>query len=139
MGFQFRPKLDALKQGAVFVHPRLAEAQGRVHMEMGVDERRRDEVAVGVEGFHCLGFDARLQIDDSLILDGDVDPVSSIGQVGVSDQEVEHRGYSLNVDCGCLAQGASQGVEIFQTPSSRTIGTTVPPWAPLKNNWASAG
>ena len=47
---QLAPERDAFEQRAGLVEARQAERQRRVHVEVAVDEGRRDEVAAGVDG-----------------------------------------------------------------------------------------
>ena len=46
---QFAPERDAFQQRARVVEPRQAERQRRVHVEMAVDEGRRDQLAARVD------------------------------------------------------------------------------------------
>src|SRR5689334_10703853 len=57
---QLAPERDALEQGAGAVHPRQPEAQTRIHMEMRIDERCRDQEALHVELTRCGSGEPRL-------------------------------------------------------------------------------
>ncbi|NYH12876.1 hypothetical protein GGD41_000104 [Paraburkholderia bryophila] len=72
---QFAPQRDAFEQGARRVHARQAVRQRRVHVEVRIDERRRDERAGGVDFFGRACGQIRLDGDDAAGFDADVDRV----------------------------------------------------------------
>ena len=91
--FQLAPQRDALEQGAGAIDARNAVGQRRVHMEVHVHERRRDEAAGRVDGVAGLGVDARCDRLDSAGGYGDVG-AAAIAQGAVPDQNVDLHGPS---------------------------------------------
>src|SRR3546814_11204545 len=89
MRLQRAPEGDAFQQGAAPVQPRQAEAEGRVHVEVAVDEGRRHQVPAGVDLLPRRRLDLRSHFGDAAILHGDVLPAFAGGQGGVADDEVE--------------------------------------------------
>ena len=87
---QLRPELDALQQGAGAVHARHPVGQRRVHVEVGVDERRRDELALRVDRPLRLGPEVSLDGRDAAVPAGDRHPVAAVRQDRVGDDEIEH-------------------------------------------------
>ena len=73
------PDLDALEQGAAAVDAGPARAQGRVEMEVGVDEGRGDEPAVEGQGLAGRRLDAGRHLGDAPVPDGDVDADAAVG------------------------------------------------------------
>jgi hypothetical protein len=90
LGLELAPQRDAFEQRARLVHPRQAVAERGVHVEMGVDEGRRDELAGGVDLLRGAGRQRRLHGHDAAGLDADVLPAAAVGQAAVADDEVEH-------------------------------------------------
>ena len=86
---QLAPQRDAFEQGARLVEPRQAERQRRVHVEMAVDERRRDQPPLRLDDDARLGGDCGLDRDDAAVARGDVDSAAAVGQVRAADDEVE--------------------------------------------------
>jgi hypothetical protein len=87
---QFAPELDAFQQGAGLVQPRQAERQRRVHMEMGINERRRNQPSRRVDLLRALRSNPRLCRDDSPILDTDIDSCTAIRQIAAANYQVHH-------------------------------------------------
>jgi hypothetical protein len=73
MRLQLAPQRDTFEQGARCVHARQAIRQRRVHVEVRVDEWRRDERALRVDLFTCAGNQVRLDGDDAPAFDADID------------------------------------------------------------------
>src|SRR3546814_9662559 len=90
MRLQLAPEGEAVQQGAAPVQPRQGEAEGRVHVEVAVDEGRRHQVPAGVDLLPRRRLDLRSHFGDAAILHGDVLPAFAGGQGGVADDEVEH-------------------------------------------------
>ena len=70
------PQGDDFEQGAGLVERRLAQAQGGVHVEMGVHEGRRHKMAGGVDLLAGGRLDGRRNLGDAAVHDGDVNPMS---------------------------------------------------------------
>ena len=87
---QLAPQRDALEQRARLVEPRQAERQRRIHVEMAVDEGRRHEIALRIDGRARRAVDLRLHLDDAPVLAGDVLPAPAVGKRGVAQQQIEH-------------------------------------------------
>ncbi len=68
------------------VHPRQAERQRRVHVEMRIDEGRAHQQPAGVDHRAGLGVDGRLDRGDAAVAHGDVLALATIGQRGVPYQ-----------------------------------------------------
>jgi hypothetical protein len=84
---QLAPERDALEQGAGGVDPRQAVAEGRVHVEMRVDERRADEVTGRVDDGAGFGAEAS-DGGDAVALNADVGD-GAVGQRPALHQDVE--------------------------------------------------
>ena len=92
MRLQLAPQRDAFEQRARQVEARLSERQGRVHVEVAVDEGRRHEAPMGVDRLARLGFEVGLDCGDAACGDGDVLTLAAVGERGVADYEIEsHR------------------------------------------------
>ena len=83
--FQLAPQGDAFEQGAGGIHARQAVAERGVHVEVGVDERRRDQVAGGVDLLRALHGQGGADGGDAAVLDGDIDGMAPVGQAGIAD------------------------------------------------------
>ncbi|MCY1425536.1 hypothetical protein D9M71_413250 [compost metagenome] len=90
---QLAPQGDAFEQGAGGIHPRQAVGQGGVHVEVGVDEGRADQLAGGVQLLGGAGGQRGLQGDDAAGADGNVEAAAAVGQGAVADDEIEHGGF----------------------------------------------
>jgi hypothetical protein len=88
--FQFPPQRNAFQQGAGLVHARQAVTERRIHMEVGIDERRRQQAALRIDFARALGLQSRSDIDDAALVDGDIDALASVGQIGIADDQL-HR------------------------------------------------
>ena len=89
---EFAPERDPFQQGPGDVQPGQAERQRRVHMEVAVDERRRQKIAARIDGLLRLRADLRLDRGDASGGDRDVLPLASVRQRRVADDQVEiHR------------------------------------------------
>ncbi len=95
LGFQFAPKLDALKQSAGPIETRLTEAKGRIEMKMAVDEWRCHQAAAGVDHIFSVAIDVFRQPLDAPVANGDIYIGAAIGKIGVANQQVKH-GIFLN-------------------------------------------
>src|SRR5205823_13048575 len=80
-----------LEERAALVQPRLAKAEGRIHVEMGIDEGRAHQPAPGIDLAPGLGRDRRSDLGDPPILDGDVHSLAAVRQVRTADQKIQHR------------------------------------------------
>jgi hypothetical protein len=87
---QLSPQRDAFEERAALVHARQSVRQRRIHVEVRVDERRREQVAAGVDHFRRGGIDARRHIDDAPARDEHIHAGAAIGQRCVGDQQVGH-------------------------------------------------
>ncbi len=94
---QLAPQANAFEQGAGTVEPGQAKRQGRVHVEMAVDEGRGDQPAVRLDGTRGLGGDAGFDGGDAAAFAGDVDAGAAIGKRRVADDEVEGHGEALRL------------------------------------------
>ena len=83
MRLEFAPERDPFEQRAGQVEPRLAERQRRVHVEVAVDEGRRQETAARVDRLARLGFEPRLDRGDAAGGDRDVLPLRPSGSVAL--------------------------------------------------------
>ncbi|MGZ2505735.1 hypothetical protein ACVINI_006281 [Rhizobium beringeri] len=88
---QLSPECDTFEQRAGYVHARQAERQGGVHVEMRIDEGRAGQPAGCVDLFLRLRLEVRLDSDDLAALDADIDAGSAIGEICISDDQIEHR------------------------------------------------
>ncbi|MNN25578.1 hypothetical protein D3C81_1390560 [compost metagenome] len=86
--FQLAPQGDAFEQGSGGVYARQAIAERGVHVEVGVDERRRDEVALGVDLLRARHGQGGADGGDAAALDGDIDGAAPVGQAGIADDKV---------------------------------------------------
>ena len=91
---QLAPQRDAFEQGAGLVQPRQPQRQRRVHVEMDVDEGRRHQQALRVDGARRFAREAAFERRDLAVADADVE-LAPVGQGGVADDQVEH-GQFLN-------------------------------------------
>ena len=89
---QFAPERDAFKKRTGTVEAWQAKRQGRVHMEMRIDERR------GHEPVGRIDFLSRLMlplggpdIGNLAVLDQNVLLLATVGEIGVSHDQIEHR------------------------------------------------
>src|SRR4029077_10207999 len=83
------------QQRAAFVQPRLTQAEGGIHVEMGVHEGRGDQPPAGVDLAGRRGLDRRADLGDAPIFDGDVLRHPPVGQIGAADQKIQHQFSSL--------------------------------------------
>ena len=91
MRLQLRPELDAFQQRAALVEPRPAEAEGRIHMEMRIDEGRGDQPAADVDLAGGLGLDPGRHLGDAPIGDRDILAFAAVREIGASKDEIEHQ------------------------------------------------
>ena len=84
------PERDPLQQRARYVHPRLAEAERGVHVEMRIDEGWRHQAPRGVDDLGRLRLDHGGNVDDAPVPDGDIHRAPPIGQERRAQQQVEH-------------------------------------------------
>jgi hypothetical protein len=73
------------------VEPRDAERQRGVHVEVAVDEGRRDQPAARVDNLGRLAGDPFADRGDPAARAGDVDAALPIREIGIPDQEIEHQ------------------------------------------------
>ncbi len=88
------PNRDAFEQSARLVEPRPADAQRGIHVEMTVDERRRDQPAASVDLTGRTRLEVRPDLDDAIAAHTDVVAVPSVRKIGAANDQVEH-GYVL--------------------------------------------
>ena len=69
---ELAPQFDSFKQRAGAVDPRDALGKRRVHMEVGINEGRRDETARKLQHLDRIRFDVRLHRSDFCVRDSDV-------------------------------------------------------------------
>src|SRR5260221_8857691 len=100
---QFAPELDALQQSATLVEPRLAEAQGRIHVKMTVDKRRCHQATTRIDLATGFGSDGRFNGRNAPILDTDIDASTAIRQSGTTQQQIEHQRSSFRKGISKLA------------------------------------
>ena len=93
-GLQLAPERDAFEERAGLVEARLAERERRVHMEMGIDERRRDEMAGGVQHRCCASVERGADGGDPSGANDDILAGAAVGQGGVADDQVVAHGHS---------------------------------------------
>ncbi len=91
---QLAPQRDAFEQGSRFVDARQAIAERRIHVEMGVDEGRRDQVAGRVDFACALRRQACFDGDDAIRAHADIDVAAAIGQAGIAYDEIHGRSCS---------------------------------------------
>ena len=84
---ELAPEGDAFEEGAGGVDAGEAVGERRVHVEVGVDEGRGDEVAGGVDGAVGLGVEAA-DGGDGVAGDADVG-AGAVGEGAALDEEVE--------------------------------------------------
>ena len=91
---QLIPQVDALEEEAGLVGARQSVRQGarqrRIHVEVSVDEGRRDQPVRGVDLLPGLGLQRRLHGNDAPVLHADVHADAPIGQIGAAHDQV-HR------------------------------------------------
>ena len=88
---QLAPQCDALEQRAGLVEARQAERQRRIHVEVNVDERRRNQTALRVDSAGSLSRDVALDGGDLAVANTDIEAGAAVGQGGVANDQVEHR------------------------------------------------
>ncbi len=88
LGLELAPQRNALEQGAAFINTRLAVAQGRIHVEMRVHERRAHQQADCVHRFVGWGLQALGHFGDAAVLHGNRHVPAPVGQGGVGDEQV---------------------------------------------------
>ncbi len=92
---QLSPERNALQQRTRRIQPRQAERQRRVHMEMAIDERRRNQLPIGIDHAPRLPLHTRLNSHDLAAGNGDILSLATIGKAGIADDEIERRGNCL--------------------------------------------
>jgi hypothetical protein len=88
MRLQFAPEGNAFQQRARLVYARQAVAERGIHMEMGIDKRRRDQITAGVNFSHTHLWQRGADGSDAAALDRDVDMLASIGQAGIAYDQI---------------------------------------------------
>ena len=125
---QLAPQRDAFEQRARLVEARQAERERRVHVEMDVDERRRHEIAGGINDARSLGRDAALDRRDAPVGDRDIEAGAAVGQGRVADDQVEIHVISAFVGTAGQPTGVTlTASSIFCRPEAKTtpsIGAT---------------
>jgi hypothetical protein len=76
---QLAPDLDTLEQPAAFVKARQAERERCVHMEVAIDEGRRDKLAMRVDGVDGIALEIGRDRRDAIGCDADTMPVLPSG------------------------------------------------------------
>ena len=89
-GLQLLPQRDALEKGSRAVVPRAARGQRRVHVKVGIDERRRDQTAPAVDLLCAGGVRNGADGRDSPRLDPDVDVFAPVGKIAAPKDQVHH-------------------------------------------------
>ena len=90
MRFQFAPERDSLEQRAGLVEARQAERQRRVHVEVAIDEGRREKVSARVDRLAAPQPSiAGLDRGDAAGRDGDVLSLAAVRQRGVANNQIE--------------------------------------------------
>jgi len=92
MGLELPPQGDAFEEGAGLVDARQAVAERRVHVEVGVDEGRAQQLALGIQLGASLGGQGGLHGHDAALGHAHVLVGAAIGQRAVADDEVEQGG-----------------------------------------------
>ena len=87
---QLAPQRNAFEQGTRRIDARRAVGERRVHVEMGVDEGRRDETARRVDNPPGLGVDCRLDGGDATLGDRDVGGPAVRHDPALDDQVEAH-------------------------------------------------
>ena len=85
---QLTPKGDAFEQRARPVQPRQAQGQGRVHVEMAVDEGRADQPPAGVDLLARRRLDPGPHGLDQSVGDDDVEAGPAVGESGMADDQI---------------------------------------------------
>ena len=87
---EFAPQRDAFEQRAAFVDARQAVAQGGVHVEMRIDERRAEQIALRVDDLVRRGVQRGRDFGDAAGLHGHGHAGTAIGQRSVFDEQIKH-------------------------------------------------
>ena len=83
---QLTPQRNAFEQRARLIHARQAVTQRGVHMEVGVDKRRAEQLALGIDELVRVGRQGRADFDNEAILHGHRHVFPTIGERGVLNQ-----------------------------------------------------
>ncbi len=110
MRLQFAPQGNAFEQRAGLVEARLTKRQSGVHVEMAIDERRRDEKPTRIERLAGFRVECRSDRGDPAGGDGDVLSLAAVGEGGVADDEIEGHRVPLRVSLG---EGQSTGMPLW--------------------------
>jgi len=89
---ELAPEGDAFEQRAALVDAWQAVAERRVHVEVRVAERRREQLAASVQRLVRGRLQAGRHFDNAAVQHRHAHVGAAIGQVGVGDQQVQHRG-----------------------------------------------
>ena len=90
MRFEFAPQSNAFEQGTRLIHPGLAVGQGGVHVEMRVHKRRCQQPTAAVHHLMRRRIQSLLNGHDAPGLHAHVDLGSTIGQVTMLQQQIQH-------------------------------------------------
>jgi hypothetical protein len=99
---ELAPQRNAFEQRAAFVDARQAVAQRGVHVEMRIDEVGRKQKALCIQLFVRRCVQARCDFGDAAALHGNRHAGAAVGEGGVGDEEVEHRGRCSCVSAACV-------------------------------------
>ena len=97
---ELAPQLDALQQRAGAVHARPPIGQRRVHVEVRIDERRRDQAAGGIDDPPRLRDGVAGDRDDPAALAGDRHAAPAVGEDGVAQDQIKHAPNVQPEPCG---------------------------------------
>jgi hypothetical protein len=88
---QFAPQGNPFEQGAGSIDPWQPVTERGIHMKMGVHERRRDQIAGGINDApyrSIIDRQAGGKCDDATAIDGDINMPAAIRQAGVADKQI---------------------------------------------------
>jgi hypothetical protein len=85
---ELAPQRDALQQRAGRIHARQAVAERGIHVEVGIDKRRAQQIAAGIDLLRRHQRQARPDGGDASMLDGNVDAMLPVGQIGVAYHDI---------------------------------------------------
>ena len=72
------------------VYARCAVGERRIHMEMRIDERRREKLRFGVDRRFRRRVDVAIHADDAPMIHEHIDAGLAVGQCRVADEKISH-------------------------------------------------
>ena len=96
-GLEFAPQRNAFEQRARGVDARHAVAQRGVHVEMRVNKRRAEQLALRVQRLMRRGQQAGAYFGDAAVLHRHRHMRAPVGQGGVVDEQIEHLAFAFAV------------------------------------------